>query len=276
MEKRGKIKMIFIGILCVVIGVVIYLKNPYSPIKKEFWETVERFTSENKLTTNTITEQDLKALPEVLQKYFIKNGYLGIQSASAVIFDFKDADFSLGLGKGDIKIDYMVYDFVKEPVRLALIDSQMYGIPFQGIDICKDGKSSMKGVFAKHIQVFNEYFDFIDAAYLSECLMHPSLALQDNITYKQIDDYSVEATIRKNEAETTGVFYFNENYEMTSFVVDERFCSDTNTYEKWSAIVTDYSMINGINIPTKFQGVWNYSHGDLIYFNSNGMEISYQ
>ncbi len=276
MKKRGKIKMIFIGILCIILSVFIYLKTPYSPIKKEFWEKVEGFTTDYKLTTNVITEKDLEVLPEVLQKYFIKNGYVGIESASAVIFDFKDADFSLGLGKPYIKIDYLVHDFVKEPVRVALIDSQMYGIPFQGIDICKDGKSSMKGVFAKHIQLFNQPFDFIDAAYLSECLMHPSLALQDNITYKQIDDYSVEATIRKNEAETTGVFYFNENYEMTSFVVDERFCSDTNTYEKWSAIVTDYSIIKGINVPTKFQGVWNYSHGDLIYFNSNGMEILYQ
>ena len=122
----------------------------------------------------------------------------------------------------------------------------------------------------------DEHFDFIDSAYLSECLMHPSLALQDNITYKQIDDYSVEATIRKNDAETTGVFYFNQKYEMTSFVVEERFCSDTNTYEKWSAIAADYSVIDGINVPTKFQGIWNYSSGDLIYFNSNGMKISYQ
>ena len=276
MKKRGRKTMILIGVLSVVISVAVYLKVPYSPVKKEYFETVERFTGDYKLATNKITEKDLKILPETLQKYFIKNGYLGIESASAVLFDFKDADFSLGLGKPDIKIDYMVHDFVKEPARVALIDSKMYGIPFQGIDVSKDGKGSMKGVFAKHIQVFDEHFDFIDSAYLSECLMHPSLALQDNITYKQIDDYSVEATIRKNDAETTGVFYFNQKYEMTSFVVEERFCSDTNTYEKWSAIAADYSVIDGINVPTKFQGIWNYSSGDLIYFNSNGMKISYQ
>lgn len=109
--------MILVGILFVVICIVVYLRTPYSPVKKQYWETVERFTDEYKLSINKITEEDLKRLPEVLQKYFIKNGYLGIESANAVIFDFKGADFSLGIDKPNIKIDYMVYDFVNEPIR---------------------------------------------------------------------------------------------------------------------------------------------------------------
>ncbi len=262
--------------LFLMICVSVYLKIPYSPVKKHYWKAIERFTDEYKLSTNKIMKKDLELLPEVLQKYFIKNGYLGIESISSVRFDFEDADFSLGVNKPNIKIDYTVYDFVKEPTRIALIDSEMYGIPFQGIDTSRDGKGFMKGVLAKHITLFHEDFNVIDSAYLAECLMHPSLALQHNITYKQIDDYTVEATIRKNNEETRGVFYFNGNYEMTSFVVEERFCSDTKTYEKWSALVANYTVINGINKPTKFQGVWNYDSGDLIYFNSNGMKISYQ
>lgn len=276
MKKWGKKRMILIGCLLIVICIVGYWVIPHSPVKKEYWSTIEKFTQDYELPKHIIREDDLKVLPEVLQKYFIKNGYVGIDGASAIIFDFKDVDFSMGVGKPNVKIDYTVYDFVKEPTRVALIDSKMYGIPFQGIDVCKDGKGTMKGVIAKHIQLFNNSFDIIDSAYLSECLMHPSLALQKNITYRQIDDYSVEATIRKNDLETTGIFYFNKNYEMTSFIVEKRFCSDTNTYEKWSAITTDYKVIDGINIPTKFQAVWNFSSGDLIYFNSNNMKISYK
>ncbi|MGL5084474.1 MAG: DUF6544 family protein, partial [Clostridium sp.] len=231
---------------------------------------------ENKLPKNKITEEDLKILPVALQKYFIKNGYVGIDSASLVKFDFKDVDFSLGVNKPNIKMDYIAYDFVKEPTRVALIDSKMFGIPFQGIDTCMNGKGSMKGVVAKHITIFNTNFDLIDAAYLSECLMHPSLALQENIIYKEIDDYSVEATIKKYGQETSGIYYFNENYEMTSFVVEKRLCTETNTYEKWSAIVSHYKIINGINRPTKFQAVWNFSGGDLIYFDSDNMDIFYE
>lgn len=273
MKKGGRTMIVLICVLFMFI--IIYLMIPYSPVKKEYKNIIKELSENYQLPKSIITEDDLKVLPEVLQKYFIKNGYVGIESSSAIRFDFKDVDFSMGVNKPNIKIDYTAYDFVKEPAKVAFINSKMYGIPFQGIDICKDGSASMKGVLAKHITLFNTNFEIIDSAYLSECIMHPSLALQDNITYKQIDDYSVEATIRKNGSETTGTFYFNEDYEMIRFIDEKRLSSETNTYEKWSAIVGDYKVVNGINLPTKFQAVWNYSEGDLIYFNSNNMKINY-
>lgn len=274
MKKGRKIVIGVIFILLVVI--IIYLMIPYSPVKKEYSSIVGELSEANKMPKSIITEDDLKVLPEVIQKYFIKNGYVGIESASIIKFDFKDVEFSMGVNKPNIKIDYTVYDFVKEPTRVALIDSKMFGIPFEGIDICKDGKAKMKGTLAKNITLFNTKFDIIDSSYLSECIMHPSLALQENITYKQIDDYSVEATIRKNGRKTTGIFYFNENYEMTHFIDEKRLSSDTNTYEKWSAVTSDYKVVNGVNRPTKFQAVWNFSEGDLVYFDSKNMKISYE
>jgi hypothetical protein len=274
MKKGRKIVIGVIFILLVVI--IIYLMIPYSPVKKEYSSIVGELSEANKMPKSIITEDDLKVLPEVIQKYFIKNGYVGIESASIIKFDFKDVEFSMGVNKPNIKIDYTVYDFVKEPTRVALIDSKMFGIPFEGIDICKDGKAKMKGTLAKNITLFNTKFDIIDSSYLSECMMHPSLALQENITYKQIDDYSVEATIRKKGRKTTGIFYFNENYEMTHFIDEKRLSSDTNTYEKWSAVTSDYKVVNGVNRPTKFQAVWNFSEGDLVYFDSKNMKISYE
>lgn len=273
--KKGR-KIVIGVILILLVVIIVYLMIPYSPVKKEYSSIVGELSEENKMPKSIINEEDLKDLPEVIQKYFIKNGYVGIESASIIKFDFKDVEFSMGVNKPNIKIDYKVYDFVKEPTRVALIDSKMFGIPFQGIDICKDGKAKMKGTLAKNITLFNTKFDIIDSSYLSECMMHPSLALQENITYKQIDDYSVEATIRKNGRKTTGIFYFNENYEMTHFIDEKRLSLDTNTYEKWSAVTSDYKVVNGVNRPTKFQAVWNFSEGDLVYFDSKNMKISYE
>ena len=268
--------MILLSILLMIAGIIVYIMLPYSPVKKEYWGTVEELTQEYESSKNKITKEDLKVLPDVLQKYFIKNGYVGVESTSMVVFDFNDVDFSMGVNGPNIKIDYTIHTFAKEPTRVALIDSKMYGIPFQGIDRTKGGSGSMKGVIAKHITLFDTFFDFIDSAYLAECLMHPSLALQDYITYREIDKYSVEATIRINGAETTGIFYFNENYEMVSFVDEKRFNSNTNTYERWSAIPSEYKEFNGINRPTRFQAVWHYSTGDFIYFDGDGMKISYK
>lgn len=214
--------IIYILVL-VLVCVLVYQLLPYSPVKSEFWCMVEEYTKKYK-SGKKITENELQKLPEILQKYFINNGYLGTKSANSVIFTYKKADFSLGVNKPNVIMDYLVYSYVAEPTRLVLIDTKIYGIPFQGIDTCKDGKGSMKGIIAKHIPIFNNIFDnFIDSSYLAECLLHPSLALQDNISYNQIDDYRVEAIIRKYGAETKGVFHFNERYEMEQFVVEKDF-----------------------------------------------------
>lgn len=280
MKRKGKIKVVIFSILLIIVCIITYLMLPYSPVKNEYWKSVNELIKRTDLSKGKITKEDLIQLPEPIQKYFIKNGYVGIGRASTVIFEFKNADFALGLNKPKVKIDYTAYDFVDEPDRLALIDSKLYGIPFQGIDSYVNGKGSMKGVIGKNITLFNVKGKGMDSGelitYLSESLMHPSLAIEKRITYKTIDEYSVEATIVDKGIEASGIFHFNEKYEMTSFEA-VRFAVDTQSYEKWSAIAADYKEINGINVPTKFQAVWHYNNSvDLMYFDSNGMKISYR
>lgn len=41
--------------------------------------------------------------------------------------------------------------FINEPCRMALIDSSMFGIPFEGYDYYQNGTGGMKGVIAKAI-----------------------------------------------------------------------------------------------------------------------------
>ncbi|WP_105617284.1 DUF6544 family protein [Vallitalea okinawensis] len=279
MKGSRKTKMFVCSLIIIIAVCIIYFKLPYSPVKSEFWmkvnEVSEKFTESGK----QIDEDDLKDLPEVIQKYFTRNGYLGINSASVVILDFKGADLAMGVDKPQLKIDYLEYNFVDEPARFALIDTKMYGIPFQGLDSYQDAKGSMKGIIAKHITLFDVKGTDMDqgalVTYLSECLMHPSLALQENISYEPIDEYSVKATIVDQGLEVNGIFYFNEKNELTGFEA-KRYSYDTDSYERWTTVVTDYKEINGINTPTKLQAIWHYQDGELLYFNSNGVEISYQ
>ncbi|MDY3917602.1 MAG: DUF6544 family protein [Candidatus Limivivens sp.] len=48
-----------------------------------------------------------------------------------------------------LKIDYTQYNFIHEPCRMALIDSSMFGIPFEDYDYYQNGTGGMKGVIAK-------------------------------------------------------------------------------------------------------------------------------
>lgn len=74
------------------------------------------------------------------------------------------------------------------------------------------------------------------------------------------------------------VFTFNEQYEMISFITNDRAATGTDgsmEYIPWSAICSDYkSSENGIKHPTKFQAVWNYPDEDFVYFDGIISEVT--
>lgn len=67
---------------------------------------------------------------------------------------------------------------------------------------------------------------------------------------------------------------------MISFTTNDRGVSNsdgTMEYVPWTALCSDYQLTkNGIKYPTKFQAIWNYPDGDLIYFDGIISEISYE
>lgn len=69
--------------------------------------------------------------------------------------------------------------------------------------------------------------------------------LQDYITFEEIDDYHVCATISYGGQTASGVFTFNEDYEYLSFTTKDRAVVDpdgTMEYIPWTAECGD-SMI---------------------------------
>ena len=254
----------------------VYLQIPSSPLRNQYSHLIQNLSQDFIEERTPITPEDLLTLPEILQAYFTVNGYVGSQSVNLVVIHFRDVDFSMGGDQPDLKLNYTVHTFSQKPVRAAFIESSLYSIPFQGMDYTRDGQTRSQGVFAKHITVFDTGFDQVDSAYLSECLLHPSLALQESISFRQLDDLSVEATLRVNDTVTQGTFYFNDQHQMIRFVDEQRYSASTDSYEKWSAVPSEYQWVEGIRRPTRFQAVWHYPDGDLIYFDGRHMEVEYR
>ena len=166
---------------------------------------------------------------------------------------------------------------------MALIDSSMFGIPFEGYDYYQNGTGGMKGVFAKAITLFDQTGADMDkaclATFLAESLFAPTILLQDYITFEEISDYEVKATITYGGQTASGIFTFNEQYEMISFTTNDRAVAGTDgsmEYIPWSALCGDYKVsTNSIKYPSKFQAVWNYPDGDFVYFDGLISEVSY-
>lgn len=160
---------IILGILFIMLGtIMIWFHIPYSPVKHEFNKDVNILIEKNSsMNSNEVfTQNDFSDLPITIQKYIEKNGYLGTQKMSYLKMEYYDVNFMQEIDTPPLKIDYTQYNFVNEPNRLALIDSSMFGVPFEGYDHYKNGKGGMKGVIAKAITLFHQKGADLDKASL--------------------------------------------------------------------------------------------------------------
>ena len=277
---------IVIGVLLVLIGtILIWFHIPYSPIKRDFQNDIDALMSENQLQTinKVFTEEDFNNLPAAIQKYLQSCGYIGTPKMSYLKMKYHDVDFSQVKDRPALTIDYTQYNFVGEPCRMAFVDSNMFGIPFEGYDYYQNGTGGMKGVIAKAVTLFDQTGADMNkaclATFLAESLFAPTILLQDYITFEEISEFEVRATISYKGQTASGIFTFNEQYELISFTTNDRAITGTDgsmEYVPWSAICKDYKLAsNGVKYPTKFQAIWNYPDGDFVYFDGSISEISY-
>lgn len=277
---------IILGSICIIVGsVMIWFHIPYSPIKHEFNKDVNNLIKDTHGINNDekFTKKDFSNLPIAIQKYIEKCGYLGKEKMSYLHMEYHDVNFMQGKDSPPLKIDYVQYNFVHKPNRLAFIDSSMFGIPFEGYDYYKNGKGGMKGVIAKAITLFHQKGAAMDKAslvtFLAESLFAPTILTQNYIEFEQLTDWKVKAVITYDGQTASGIFTFNKEYEMTSFTTNDRAVVETDGtthYVPWSAICSQYEIAkNGIKYPTKFQAIWNYPENDFVYFDGLISKISY-
>jgi len=282
-RRRTKIILIIVGILFCAAGVItIFFNVPGSKTKMEFDVAATDLIAEADHQEDVFMEEDIAGLPAPVQRYFKYCGYIGSQKMSYIKIDYQDVDFVFSEDK-PIKIDYTQYDFVNQPNRIAYIDSSMYGVPFEGLDVFLDGTGAMKGVIAKLFVLFNQTGTVMDQSsqvtFLSEILLFPSAALQEYVTWEAIDDLHAKAVMSYYGISVGGIFAFNEAGEMLSFETDDRsaVASDGSSERvKWSVIYDAYKEANGIKRPTVFRAIWHYDDGDLIYFDGKGTITEYR
>jgi len=284
MRKRGIKKMIIVIVvlICFFGSIAVFFTIPYSKTHAEFISIRDSVLINTTKDLGVFTEEDVSHLPSPVKKYFIYCGYIGTPKMHTMKAVYKDVKFRFGKEKPTIIIDYIQYNIANEPVRIAYIDSSMYGIPFEGLDSYTAGNGSMKGVIAKLFTLFNQTGETMDKAslvtFLSECLIIPNAALQDYITWEEVDDLHAKATISYYGRTASGIFTFNENGKMLCFTTNDREATATDgTSEKvkWSVVLSEYKETKGIKKPTVFQAIWHYDDGGLLYFDGKDVVIEF-
>lgn len=270
-----------IGILVfIVLGIVVWFSISFSPMKSEFLQRKDNLVSEQQPSGHVFTMEDIAGLPAPLQKYFENCGYIGKPKMLNIKISHNDVDFVLNTKA--LKIKCIQFNSGEKPERIALIDTSLYGVPFEGLDSYQNGVGSMKGMIAKSIVLFNQTGDEMNQSSLVNCLaeslMVPSIALKDFIKWETIDENHVKGTISYNDLSVNGIFTFDSSGYLTTFTTDDRVYVDTNGNAqrvKWTAICGDYREVDGIMQPKTLKAIWHLPEGDLVYFDGHDTVIEY-
>lgn len=266
-------------IFALIVLVIFWFSIPYSPFRNQFKKDLNKQMQLSKSflrdTSKTVYEkEDFESLPPLLRAYIEECGYIGSPRKSVLKMEYMKVDFALGQNRPKLKIDYTQVDFANIPIRLAFIDSKMFGVPFQGYDYFVNGKGDMKGVLAKSFQLFDQTGEQMDKAalvtYLAEIIFLPEALLQNFVSFNQLDSHRVEARIEYKGLKACGIYHFNDAHEMIYFSTDERGQSSSDGCVEnipWEAQCREYKLYSdGIKRPTIFRAVWKYPDQDFIYF----------
>ncbi len=280
---KGNRKMnIIICSLGIIFLLIIYLLIPYSPIISKY----ENFKSEivvNENRNDEVLKQDyLTHLPRQISNYILCNGFINTPKVNSMEIAFVNVDFKLKRDNAPIKIDYTHVNTFPNVNRIALIDTSIFGVPFQGIDGYINGSGSMKGVLAKHITLFDEGGDDFNRSslltYLAESIFMPSILIEDCFTFEEIDDDRIKVNLNYYGYDVSGVFKFNELNQVISFYTDERIQIDVDGTAKripWEVKYMDYIGDKIISRPSRIQIIWHYEDESSIYFDGTIEDLQY-
>jgi hypothetical protein len=229
-----------------------------------------------------LTEEDMKNLPEPVQKYLVYVGAVGKEK----IRNFKvvfDGEFRTDPKKDWARMQAVQYSELKDTKRLYYMKMKMFGLPIAGLHKYADAKAIMLVKLAGLLTVADGKGEEMNkgetvTVFNDMCMLAPASLIDERIEWETIDPLTVKAIFNNKGIKVSALLYFNEKGELINFVSDDRYFSPSGkTYEKfrWSTPVKDYKDYNGVRIATYGEAIWSFPEGDYCYRRINIKDIRY-
>lgn len=275
--------LLFAGILLLIITILIYWMIPFSPYKKSFDHHMKKRLLHKQVEGERCNREEMNHLPRLIRQYcdFIElEGAVKYQAVNAkfqdVIFVFNDKTETV------LSMGYDLWLFAHQLFRSAYCTSSLYGVPFDGLDYCKDSKvGGMKGIVGKAIKIFDISNEQMYVAGLISWLaegaaLNPSILLSPYITYEELNETQVKATVSYNGLSGSGVFTFAEDGRILKFESDERQVEKVNGVMMsigWRAEYDQYEYFKEVKIPHSMKAIKVYPEKEVVYFDAKIAEL---
>ena len=227
--------------------------------------------------------EDIKPLPELVQKYLIYVGAIGkpkIQNVKVVF----NGSIKRNKNSHWMTIKSQQYNFFDEKSRFFYIRAKMFGIPFDGLHVYSGNEATMRIKVASLFQVVDakgdKMFHGETVTVLNDmCFMAPATLVDENIKWEVINSRSVKAIFTNGKITISAILIFNQIGELINFISDDRYyCADGKTYlsYKWSTPISNYEEIDGRRIPTYGEAIWHIPfEGEFCYAKFELQKIEY-
>jgi len=151
-----------------------------------------------------------------------------------------------------------------------------------GRDRYLNGKGHMLIKLLSLIPVVNVSGPEIDQGtlvrYLSEIVWFPSAALEEYIQWEQVDDTHAKATMTYGDITANGVFEFNADGDVVSFLADRYYTTEDGIELLPWLITVDsngYTEFEGVRIPTHGTVTWKMESGDYTWLKVQITDVDY-
>ncbi|MGE5631125.1 MAG: DUF6544 family protein [Caulobacteraceae bacterium] len=276
-------KYIFEAVLLILVLIVLFLVYKSQDLKRMYKaEAAKEMKSASASDGSIITEEDIKPLPEPVQKYLIYSGAVGKEKVRnfRVVFD---GEFKTDPKRDWAKMNAVQFTNLEDTTRLYFLQMKMSGLPVTGLHKYAGARATMLVKLAGLLTVADGKGEKMNegetvTVFNDMCMLAPASLMDKRIQWEAVDQSTVKATFNNNGIKVSAVLTFNDKGELVRFVSEDRYYSPTGkTYQKvrWTTPAYEYKDYNGIRISSGGEAIWSFPEGDYCYAKMNIKEIEY-
>jgi len=256
----------------IIIGSITFKRKVDGEVKKLLEQSKD-------LKPKVVTEEDIRGLPEPVQRYLRYTQAVGKEKTRTVRLKQKGT-LRQREGQNWMPFEAEQYYTTEPPGFIWYATAKSGPLWVKARDMFYEGKGSMSVKLLSLLKVVDasgpEMNQGALVRYLNEAMWFPTAYLSDYIRWEPLDFTSAKATVSVKGVTASATLYFNENGELTNFVA-ERYKEEGGKFSlrTWSTPIQGCREINGIRIPYRGYAAWNLSSGEFKYIELEITDIEY-
>ena len=229
-----------------------------------------------------VSEDDIRHLPGPVQKYLRYAGVLNKPKVQNFRAKFT-GQIRRTLKSGWMDFTSQQYNFMDKPTRVFLVESSMFGVPFDGLHCYVDSNAIMQIKVASLFRVVDAEGPTMTKGetvtlFNDMCVMAPAALIDTSIHWESIDSLTTKATYSNKGFTISATLYFDKEGALIDFSSDDRYLSaDGITYKRyrWSTPMKNYKDFGGRRVATQAELIWDTPGGKFVYGKFDLLEIEY-